>query len=68
MMQAPGVSDNPTLLATLAAAYAATGRFPEATSITKRVIGIFESQGHLNQVALHRKRLAQFERNEALSE
>ncbi|MDP7655819.1 MAG: hypothetical protein QF706_07080, partial [Roseibacillus sp.] len=67
MMQAPGVSENPALLGTLAAAYAAAGKFPEAANTTTRVINILESRGVTPELARHRERLKLYQEGTALS-
>ena len=67
MMQAPGIADNPSLLGTLAAAYAAAGRFTEATNTTTRIIAILEANGLTGQTGTHRARLKKFQNREALS-
>jgi hypothetical protein len=66
-MQAPGIADNPSLLGTLAAAYAAAGRFTEATNTTTRIIAILEATGLTGQTSTHRARLKKFQNREALS-
>lgn len=67
MMQAPGVAENPDLLGTLAAAYAAAGKFQEAASTTSRVIAILDGLGMSKQAQTHRLRLRQYDAKQALS-
>lgn len=67
MMQAPGVTENPSLLGTLAAAYAAAGKFPEAVNTTLRAIAILDGRGEIQQAATHRARLKQYEAGESLT-
>ncbi|NIP91957.1 MAG: redoxin domain-containing protein [Akkermansiaceae bacterium] len=67
MMQAPGVAQNPNLLATLAASYAAAGRFPAAVRTTEKVISLLEAKEMVQEAEVHRERLRCFQRQEALS-
>jgi spermidine synthase len=63
---AKGPKDNPSLLSTLAAAYAAAGRFPDAVRTMQRVVNLVETAGKGGSADVLRARLRQFERGEAI--
>lgn len=59
--------ERPALLDTLAAAYAETGNFAEAVSVSRRALAVAEQQGRSPQlVASLRRSLALFERGQPL--
>jgi len=51
-------SKDPAVLATLAAAYAETGRFDQAIEVEQRAADLAAQQGHASQAATLRARLA----------
>lgn len=68
MIQAPGVSENPSLLGTLAATQAAAGNFQDATRTTDRLISILDGNGMTEQAKTHRLRRKRFQAGETLSQ
>ena len=52
---------NPAVLGTLAAAYAETGRFPEAVTAAQRALGLATAQGNPRQAEVLRSQLALYQ-------
>lgn len=68
MMQAPKVAQNPGLLGTVAASYAAAGDFPKAVATTRKAIVLLEVAGDAKSVEVQKKRLKLYEAKEILTE
>jgi thiol-disulfide isomerase/thioredoxin len=69
LMQAPGMKENPTVLSTLAAVFAANGRYDSAAQTTKRILQIMEgdtSEAAKKKSQTHQMRLRLYESGKAL--
>ena len=67
MMQAPGATDDPALLSTLAAAHAAANQFPAAIQTTLKVIALLEAGQRPDKQKEQQERLKLYRQGKALS-
>ncbi len=67
MMQAPGATDDPTLLSTLAAAHAAANQFPAAVQTTMKVIALLKAGQRSDEQKEQQRRLNLYRQGKTLS-
>ncbi|HAO97313.1 MAG TPA: hypothetical protein DCQ96_14735, partial [Verrucomicrobiales bacterium] len=66
MMQAPGATDDPALLSTLAAAHAAANQFPAAIQTTLKVIALLEAGQRPDKQKEQQERLKLYQQGKTL--